>query len=291
MRIFVSWSGDTSHAAAVALATFLRSVMQAAKPWISSEDIEKGARWGATIASELEASSYGIICLTSENIGRPWINFEAGALAKHLDASRVAPFLLGVDPTDVVGPLTQFQATRFEFEDVRKLVRNVNDRLEDPLAAHDLDAYFARDWPQFERAIEEIPRVTARGPRRPAEEMLAELLERTRELQRQVVPLSNQHVLNALLRTLNPPGSAEGPRLVDDVRVARPRIAGALAPVTAEDVAGAVADASGIPISGDQVRLDNPLSTPGDHVVLIEGVPGLKASAVTVRVLEQLGSG
>lgn len=78
MQIFLSWSGRQSHAVALALQDFLRSVMQATKPWVSSEDIEKGARWSATVGQQLEEISFGIICLTPENIARPWINFEAG---------------------------------------------------------------------------------------------------------------------------------------------------------------------------------------------------------------------
>ena len=49
-------------------------------------DIEKGENWDKILSQELEECRYGIVCLTPENINAPWINFEAGAIAKSLDS-------------------------------------------------------------------------------------------------------------------------------------------------------------------------------------------------------------
>ena len=43
-----------------------------------------GARWNDQVAVELERTNFGIICLTKANQERPWVLFEAGALAKGL---------------------------------------------------------------------------------------------------------------------------------------------------------------------------------------------------------------
>ena len=56
---------------------------------------------------------YGIICLTTENTSAPWINFEAGAIAKSLD-SRVTALMVNIKPSDIKGPLSRYQATKFE---------------------------------------------------------------------------------------------------------------------------------------------------------------------------------
>ena len=53
-------------------------------PWLSSADIDKGDRWGAALAHQLDEATFGIICLTRENLGRPWILIEAGAMSKTL---------------------------------------------------------------------------------------------------------------------------------------------------------------------------------------------------------------
>ncbi|HYO23671.1 MAG TPA: hypothetical protein VEQ85_01855, partial [Lacipirellulaceae bacterium] len=87
-------------------------------PYVSSEDIDKGARWSTDIAKELEAAQYGMICITKENVTAPWINFEAGALSKSLDKSSVTPFLLDIKRSEVQGPLLQFQSVILEKSEV-----------------------------------------------------------------------------------------------------------------------------------------------------------------------------
>jgi hypothetical protein len=61
MKVFISWSGPTSKAVARVLYEWLPIVLQSIKPFMSSEEIEKGARWASTIANELEDTSFGLI--------------------------------------------------------------------------------------------------------------------------------------------------------------------------------------------------------------------------------------
>ena len=127
MKIFISWSGSLSQQVAKILHEWLPSVLQTVKPYMSSEDIDKGSRWSIELARELESSSYGIICVTPDNISAPWLNFEAGALSKAFDASRVSPFLYKVRTSELTGPLTQFQATSYERDEVLRLVGGLNE--------------------------------------------------------------------------------------------------------------------------------------------------------------------
>ena len=103
MKVFISWSGARSKKVALIFRDWLPTVIQAIEPFVSSEDIEKGARWNTDIAQELKESSFGLICVTKENLSAPWLNFEAGALSKTIDNTYVAPLLFDVKPSDLKG--------------------------------------------------------------------------------------------------------------------------------------------------------------------------------------------
>lgn len=72
MKVFISWSGARSRAAAQAIADWLPLVIQAVEPWISTA-IDKGSRGQEEIESALGDIPVGIICLTRDNLAAPWI--------------------------------------------------------------------------------------------------------------------------------------------------------------------------------------------------------------------------
>ncbi|HEX6731260.1 MAG TPA: hypothetical protein VF074_14645, partial [Pyrinomonadaceae bacterium] len=82
MSVFICWSGTRSHEIAKAVEKLLKD-MKVPRVFVS-DHIEKGAAWFDTILVELQESQVGIVCLTSENLGSPWMHFEAGALARGL---------------------------------------------------------------------------------------------------------------------------------------------------------------------------------------------------------------
>ena len=180
MKVFISWSGSQSRALAEVLRQWLPAVIQAVQPYYSPDDVTKGARWSEEIAKVLEESRVGLICLTRNNLDAPWIMFEAGALSKKLDKSRVSPILFGVEPTDLTGPLVQFQAAKFDKVDVKRLVRMINAELGDARLATDvLDTVFEMWWPKLEEQVETVleAAVDARGVTvRPQRELLEEIL-------------------------------------------------------------------------------------------------------------------
>ncbi len=156
-KVFISWSGELSNKLADAVQQWLPGVLQFVKPYFTPSDIEKGTKWASDIAGELESSDIGIICLTKENLTKPWILFESGALSKNLDNARVCTLLFGIDTTDLKGPLTTFQTTRFEKEDFKKLVKTINNtggdsKLDDSV----LNEVFEMWWDKLETQINEI---------------------------------------------------------------------------------------------------------------------------------------
>lgn len=157
VKVFLSWSGDLSHKVALILREWLPAVIQSVEPYVSSVDIDKGARWSTDIAKELEASSCGILCVTRDNIDAPWINFEAGALSKTIDKSKVSPFLFALKRSDVKsGPILQFQSTIVEKEDVRKLLQSINGAAQPALEEARLNKVFDVWWPELESKLKSL---------------------------------------------------------------------------------------------------------------------------------------
>ena len=204
MKVFLSWSGDRSKEIAEALKSWLPQVIQATEPWISS-DIEKGTRWSPKIADELEKSKIGIICLTRENLNENWILFEAGALSKTKDA-HVCTFLFDLKPSDIEHPLAQFQHTKFEKEDIRKLMHTINQALkrtsERPLLEKSLDRIFDKFWPELNEKLVEIAKNLPKKDQesRTAQDILEEILETVRRQERERRRELQEKELSELLR-------------------------------------------------------------------------------------------
>ncbi len=193
MKVFMSWSGQRSKLTAELLHEWIKCVIQAAQPWISSKGIERGALWFSEINNELQDTSVGIVCLTPENKNAPWILFEAGALAKGLSTNRVCTFLIELKPTDLQPPLAQFNHTFPEKDSMWSLVTTLNSGLElNQLDLKVLKNVFDTYWPQFEKKfaaiINENPPTTVVEPRED-KDILTEILETTRSMSNRVSKL------------------------------------------------------------------------------------------------------
>ncbi len=152
MKIFVSWSGELSQKVAHLLKKWLPCIIQSVEVFYSTDDIEKGENWDSKITGELSECKYGIICLTAENTTAPWINFEAGAIAKALD-SRVTALMINIKPSDIQGPLSRYQATKLDRNDVFQLVSEINNVTENPLAPSVLETAFNALWDNMYKEI------------------------------------------------------------------------------------------------------------------------------------------
>ena len=190
MKVFLSWSGERSKAVAELLNEWLCCVIQAARPWVSTRDLDRGSLWFSEINDQLKDTSVGIICLTQENRVRPWILFEAGALAKGLSTARVCTLLIDLEPKDVEDPLAQFNHTSPTEESMFNLVRTLNTALGvNGLDPRVLEQVFETYWPQFDKKFKDIVKnikdISSAKPRA-KDDLLGEILENTRLLNNRI---------------------------------------------------------------------------------------------------------
>jgi hypothetical protein len=183
MKVFISWSGKRSHALADALHDWIPLVLHYVEPWLSQADIEAGQRWAEQVAKELEASNFGIICVTQENVASPWVLFEAGALAKSLQGSRVIPLLLDLEFRDITGPLAQFQAKKVDRAGLFEVVQSLNQLATHAVPEDRVKQLFDALWPELEAKVASIPKASAPAKHaRPQPEILEELVASVRSL-------------------------------------------------------------------------------------------------------------
>jgi hypothetical protein len=188
MKVFISWSGPISKGIAEALHNWLPRVIQSVTPWVSAEDIAKGARWSAELTRQLETTRIGILCITPGNTNSPWLLFEAGALSKTTEATFVCPYLFSVETTELTGPLAGFQASRADRDGTKRLLQTINAATGSTtsLTEKQLDETFEVWWPRLESALKKTADAHAAEPRhvRTDHDMLKEVLELLRAITR-----------------------------------------------------------------------------------------------------------
>ena len=198
MNIFISWSGERSHKVAELLNDWIQCVIQAVDPWLSSRDIDKGTVWFSELTDQIEKTNNGIICLTKANLNKPWILFEAGALAKGLQTNRVFTFLIDLEAHDVKDPLAQFNHTSPNRNDLYRLIISINNGLGDRALKTDvLRKVFETYWPQFEKDFKEILKNTKEEEikeQRPQKDILTEILYAVRGLERRISKIELKEV-------------------------------------------------------------------------------------------------
>ena len=191
MKVFISWSGKTSFEVAKVLKEWIPCVIQDIEPYFSSDDIDKGARWSTDIAKELEAAEFGILCVTKDNLNSAWLNFEAGALSKAIDKSKVCPFLFNLLPSEISNsPILQFQMTSVDRDDMYKLFQSMNKALgENALEETRLKKMFELSWNEIDTALKGIEDISTeegekkKGKSLDQQKILEEMLDLLRSQQ------------------------------------------------------------------------------------------------------------
>ena len=157
MRIFTSWSGDRSKAAALGLKSLLQDLFEETVQVFVSDHIAPGEAWAQRLGTELEQSEFGVLCLTRDNWQSPWLLFEAGAIAKKFASSRVVPYLIDeLPPASDRSPVAQFQHVRADREGTFRLVEAINGIRENPKASDRLARSFEKWWPDLEQTLKTV---------------------------------------------------------------------------------------------------------------------------------------
>jgi hypothetical protein len=154
MFVFISWSGEQSSKVASALNDWLPLIFQSVKPWISRYDIPVGSRWHTELSRALDATEFGIICLTRDNIDSPWVLFESGALSKSLAHGRIVPYLFDIDFSEVKGPLSYFQGIKADKNGTLRLIKEIAQINKDSFRNEKtLETVFEKFWPDLEKNL------------------------------------------------------------------------------------------------------------------------------------------
>lgn len=187
MKVVLSWSGNASRSVANLLHSWLPEVIQVLEPWMSEEDIHKGTTWFFELSKALDTAQACIVCVTPENISSTWLHYEAGAVTSAFGKTRVCPYLFRLRKEDISGPMAHLQLASANREDTLRLLHTLNGHLGAvALTPARLTSAFERCWPELERKLKSIPvpTVAASAATRSEEEVLGEVLETVRRVER-----------------------------------------------------------------------------------------------------------
>lgn len=197
MKVFISWSGDYSREVAEKLSVWIPSVIQSVDTFYAPNDIGKGENWGNSLSHELEDCNFGIVCLTPENVSAPWIHFEAGSLAKFMNA-RLSSIMLGVNPSDIKGPLSRYQNTKFEQADFFKLIQAINASTDKPLPPNTLKKIYEIMWTELEKEVQPVIKKYGNVPKKgdtqkSDHDAIQEILRIVRDMSNDNPPIDTVH--------------------------------------------------------------------------------------------------
>jgi hypothetical protein len=123
------------------------------EPWLSTESLAKGVNWISELKKGLaESNGVGWFFVTQEALNSNWLHFEAGSISA-LGHERVCPVL--VDDLSLTPPLSLFQDTKLNQQDVGRLLRTVNSLLPRPVTEAVLEKSFNRAWPELKQALDD----------------------------------------------------------------------------------------------------------------------------------------
>lgn len=158
MSIFVSWSGPSNRDVARKVKQFVSEVLGTDSVFMSDEDIAPGDKSLEEVDLALKKSTAALVIVSARSMREPWLNFEAGAMAVRLTKTSVIPILLDLTFSQLVQPIAQFQAIRYDdAEKFRRTLGVLNaQRGADRIKSETLDIVFEARWPSFQDDVRAI---------------------------------------------------------------------------------------------------------------------------------------
>ena len=156
MKVFLSWSGEYSRRLAVQLRDWFPCLLQDVEAWVSTNDIAPGQTWASSLFTGLRDTNFGIICATPDSLESQWVLFEAGAIARAIEASRVVPLRHRIEVADLPAPLQSFQSVDTTRNGILRLCREINSRRPRPLGDVQLSIAFDKWWPDLELFLSQL---------------------------------------------------------------------------------------------------------------------------------------
>jgi len=158
MNLLISWSKPQSKSVALALHTWIPTILPGIEPWMSSKDIDKGKDWFRELQSVLSEARLCLICVTPDNVRSPWIYYEVGAIAAKDPDVLICPYLVGVSPSMLSdGPLGKWQCTVAEEDDTWELIKSLNiNALSSRHELSLLEGNYRARWPILFEKIEPV---------------------------------------------------------------------------------------------------------------------------------------
>ncbi|MBE7495163.1 MAG: toll/interleukin-1 receptor domain-containing protein [Verrucomicrobiaceae bacterium] len=120
MNTYLSWSGEDSRKAASALRRVISEVAPNTIVFSGWEDIKAGEHWQRAMIEQLQQADMALFFITPSNLHSPWIHFEAGAIVGR--GLPIVPILVGVQPSQLSGPLNAYQSVSTSQESLSRLL-------------------------------------------------------------------------------------------------------------------------------------------------------------------------
>lgn len=151
--VFVSYSGPLSRSVAFAVRRLLESTLSI-DVFVAEVSVDAGERWLTTIQQGLKDAQVAVLCMTRENVYRPWVYFEAGGAA--LIGAQVVPLLVGVDSSELPSPLSLYQTCAATRDGLWQVVEQIRTRVARSSPPVEPDR-FDEAWAAFCESVPEEP--------------------------------------------------------------------------------------------------------------------------------------